>query len=255
MPEARLRTRSIPRQDFDDALMARLHAFSNRLLAEDLGHFRIHAETNDVVHVFERRDTGAIVGFQFWRTGPIDRPRARAIIGGKLRIEPAFRNRGLHLVSGLRFYLECKLRAPATRFYRLSLASLFGFVSITSALAEYQILDPRAPDEDGRAVLGAFRRLAAENHYRLDEATGLAFVDIRPTPEVLAQFAPSYFERPAARIYARVNPGWRDNGHYVAFWFRFTPGNLVKLSRAIWRKRRRAGATGDPGSSGSSISR
>lgn len=237
--DAPLRIRSVPRRAFDDALLDRLHAFASRLLAEDAAHFRVHAETNEVVHVFERRDTGALVGFQFWRTGAIGLPRSRTIIGGKLRVDPAFRNRGLHLRSGLRFYVACQLRAPATRFYRLSLASLFGFVSLTSALADYRLLEPRAGDDDGRAVWAAFEQLARDNHYRLDDATGLVFVDIRPTPDVLAQFPPAYFERPEARIYARANPGWRDNGHNVAFWFRFTPRNLAAIARAIWRKRHR----------------
>lgn len=240
MPAVKLRTRSVLRRDFDDALMARLHAFANRLLAEEPSHFRVHAETNEVVHIFERTDTGEIVGFQFWRTGPIDRPRSRTIIGGKLRVDPAFRNRGLHLGSGLRFYLECQLRAPTTRFYRLSLASIFGFVSLASALAEYQILDPHAADHDGRAVWAAFARTAAENHYRLDAATGLIFVDIRPTPEVLAQFPPAYLSRPEAQLYTRANPDWRSNGCYLAFWFRFTPRNLARLAHTIWRKRRAA---------------
>jgi hypothetical protein len=240
MPDVKLRIRAVPRSRFDDALLGRLHELSDRLLTEDPQHFRVHAVTNEVVHVFERSDTGALVGFQFWSTGAIARPRSRTIVGGKLRVEPAFRNRGLHLTSGLRFYLACQLRAPATRFYRLSLASLFGFVSVTSALAEYQLLDPRASDDEGRAVWAAFERLANDSHYQLDAETGLAYVNIRPTPEVLAQFAPGYFGRPEARIYARANPGWRDNGRYVAFWFRFTPRNLAALGRAIWRKTRAA---------------
>jgi hypothetical protein len=250
MPDVKLRIRAVPRSRFDDALLGRLHELSNRLLTEDPQHFRVHALTNEVVYIFERRDTGALVGFQFWRTGAIARPRARTIVGGKLRVEPAFRNRGLHLTSGLRFYLACQLRAPATRFYRLSLASLFGFVSVTSALAAYQLLDPRAADDEGRAVWAAFERLANESHYQLDAETGLAFVNIRPTPEVLAQFAPGYFERPEARSYARANPGWRDNGRYVAFWFRFTPRNLVALARAIWRKTRAAARDASPRSPG-----
>jgi hypothetical protein len=240
VPAVKLRTRTVPRRAFDDALLGDLHAFSTRLLAEDEAHFRIHAAVNDVVHIFERVDTGAIVGFQFWRTAPIDRPRSRAIVGGKLRVDPAFRNRALHLGSGLRFYLACQLRAPTTRFYRLSLASLFGFVSITAALADYQILDPRDRGAEARAVWDAFARLAAENHYQLDHDTGLIFVDIRPTPETLAQFSPAYFARPEAATYARANPAWRTNGRNVAFWFRFTPNNLAAIARAIWRKRRPA---------------
>jgi hypothetical protein len=242
MPEVRVRVRSVPRRGgFDPALLRRLHAFANRLLAEDVDHFSVHAGTNEVVHIFERADTGDVVGFQFWRTGPFDLPRSRAIMGGKLRVDPAFRNRALHLVSGLRFYAECQLRAPATRFYRLSLASLFGFVSITSALAEYRLLDPRATDRESRAILAAFERLAGASDYRLDPATGLIFVDIRPTPETLAQFSPAYFARPEARAYIAANPDWRDNGKNVGFWFRFSPKNLAKIAHTIWRKRQGGG--------------
>lgn len=237
-PEVRVRVRSVPRRGgFDRDLLLRLHDFANRLLAEDAEHFAVHAGTNDVVHIFERTDTGAVVGFQFWRTGPFDLPRSRAIMGGKLRVDPDFRNRALHLVSGLRFYAECQLRAPTTRFYRLSLASLFGFVSITSALADYRLLDPRGTDRESRAVWAAFERLAAGSHYQLDPATGLIFVDIRPTPETLAQFSPSYFARPQAQAYIAANPQWRDNGKNIGFWFRFTPKNLAKIAATIWRKR------------------
>lgn len=231
------RARSVPRSGFTPALLASLHELANRLLAEDADHFRVHAETNDVVHIYERRDTGAPVGFQFWRTAAMELPGCRALIGGKLRIEPAFRRRGLHLRSGLRFYLERQLRHPRTRFYRMSLASLFGFVSITSALADYRLFDPAARDPEGRAIRGAFERLAAQSHYQIDDATGLISVGIRMTERTLAQFPAAYYQRPAAQVYARANPGWRDNGCYVGFWFRFTPANLWTLSRAIASKR------------------
>jgi hypothetical protein len=231
------RARSVPRRAFTPALIDSLHGLANRLMAEDAAHFRVHAETNDVVHVYERVDTGEPVGFQFWRTAAMDRPGCRALIGGKLRVDPAFRRRGLHLRSGLRVYLESQARHPRTRFYRLSLASMFGFVSITSALAAYRLFDAAARDPEGRAVRGAFERMAAESHYRLDEATSLFSVGIRPTAQTLVQYSAAYFARPEAQVYARANPGWRDNGCYVAFWFRFTPANLWTLTRAILRKR------------------
>ena len=237
MPQARLRVRTVPRRRFTPELLASLHGLANRLLAEPLDHFRVHVETNDVVHIYERRDTGEPVGFQFWRTGPLDLPGCRAIFGGKLRVDPAYRRRGLHLRSGLRFYLENQLRHPRTRFYRLSLASMFGFVSITSALAEYRLFDPAAADAEGRAIRGAFERLAAASHFRLDPATGLIAVGIRVTDETFGQYPPAYYERPEARIYAGVNPGWRDNGCNVAFWFRFTSANLRKLVHTIRAKR------------------
>jgi hypothetical protein len=232
-----IRARTVPRARFTPALLASLHELANRLLAEDFSHFCVHAETNDVVHIYERVDTGAPVGFQFWRTGAMELPRTRAVIGGKLRIEPAFRRRGLHLRSGLRFYVETQLRHPRTRFYRLSLASMFGFVSITSALADYRLFDPAAPDPEGRAIRGAFERLAAQSHYRLDPVTGLIHVGIRIPETTIAQYPDSYYQRREAQLYARANPGWRDNGLNVGFWFRFSPTNLVSLIRAIMHKR------------------
>jgi hypothetical protein len=235
--EPRLRTRSVARRDFTPALLESLYGLANRLMAEDAAHFRVHAETNDVVHVFERRDTGAPVGFQFWRTAAMDRPGQRALIGGKLRIDPAFRRRALHLRSGVRFYVENQLRHPRTRFYRLSVASMFGFVSITSALADYRLFDATAQDAEGRAVRGGFDRIATESHYEIDAATSLIAVGIRPTEQTLAQYSAAYYARPEAQVYERANPAWRTNGCFLGFWFRFTPANLWTLARAIARKR------------------
>lgn len=227
------------RQDFTDERIAELHAMACRLMAEDLAHFRVHAETNDVVYIFRRVDTGELVGFQFWRTAPMSLPGCRAILGGKLRMLPEFRGRGLHLLSGLLFFLQNKARHPLTRYYRLSIASLFGFVSITEALRHYRVLDPHDQSPEGRAVMAAFAERAAESHYRVDPESGLIFVNIFMTPETLAGFGPSYFDRPAARRYAEINPGYRSNGCNVGFWFRFTPANLLSLTRAIGRKLRR----------------
>jgi hypothetical protein len=232
----RIRTRVVARRDFTPALLDSLYALANRLMAEDAAHFRLHAETNDVVHVFERPG-GEPVGFQFWRSAAMDQPHHRALFGGKLRIDPAYRRRALHLRSGLRFYLDLQLRHPRTRFYRMSLASMFGFVSITSALAEYRLFDIAAVDPEARIVRGSFERLAAQSHYQLDPATSLFDVGIRPTEQTLGEYSASYYARPAAQVYMQANPNWRNNGCFVGFWFRFTPANLWSLTRAIARKR------------------
>jgi GNAT superfamily N-acetyltransferase len=236
-----VRMETLWRQDFTDERIAELHAMACRLMAEDLAHFRVHAETTEVVHIFRRVDTGELVGFQFWRTAPMNLPGCRAILGGKLRVLPEFRGRGLHLLSGLLFFLQNKARHPLTRYYRLSIAGLLGFVSITEALRNYQVLDPHDRSPEGRAVMAAFTEMAAQNHFRVDPETGLIFVNILMTPETLARFGPSYFARPAALRYAELNPDYRSNGLNVGFWFRFTPANLLSLTRVIGRKLRRDG--------------
>jgi hypothetical protein len=237
---ARVRIRSIPRRHFSPPLLAELHALSNGLMREELAHFRVHADTNDVVHLFERVDTRAIVGFQFWKTMSLELPRARAIVGGKLRILPEYRRQALHLRSGLHFYLAAQLARPHLRYYRLSLASLFGFTSIASALAEYRLFDPHAHDTEGRAVCAAFERLAAASHYEIDRERALFRVKIFMTPETLAAYPEAFFAKPAARVYAAANPDYRTNGSYVAFWFRFSPRNLLALVSAIRRARSRS---------------
>lgn len=233
-PQVRMEV--LHREDFTEATLKELHALASRLMAEDLEHFRVHAQANELVHVFRRVDSGEVVGFQFWRTAPLGLPRGRVILGGKLRILPEFRNRGLHLLSGLVVFLQNKVRHPTSRFYRLSIASPFGFVSITEALAHYELFNPRKREGEEGAVREAFIALAHESHFDVDEERGLFRVGITITPETLGRYPPAYFERPAARVYASVNPGFRTNGCYVGFWFRFTPANLLALTRTIRRK-------------------
>lgn len=227
---------TVRREALSEARLRELHAVANSLMAEDFEHFRVHALSNELVHVFRRKDTGSIVGFQFWKTAPIGLPRSRIILGGKLRILPEFRNRGLHLLSGLTFFFQDKLRHPGSRHYRLSIASLFGFVSITEALARYHLFDPKQRTGEEEAIRDAFLTLAEESHFRVDEERGLFFVNIFMKPETLGRFSADYFERPAAKTYATVNPEFRTNGSYVGFWFRFTPDNLASLLSATLRK-------------------
>jgi hypothetical protein len=189
-----------------------------------------------VVHLFERADTRELVGFQFWKTVSIDLPRARAIVGGKLRILPEYRRQALHLRSGLHFYVRAQLARPLTRFYRLSLASIFGFTSIASALADYRLFEPHATDAEGRALAAAFEQVAAGSGYGVDPDTGLFDVRIFMTAETLERYPERFFDKPAARVYATANPGYRTNGCYVGFWFTFSRQNLIALVRAIRRR-------------------
>ena len=78
--------------------------------------------------------------------------------------------------------------------------------------------------------------LARESDFHVDEETGLFFVNIFMTEETQSRYPPRYFDRPAARRYAAVNPGFRTNGCYAGFWFRFTRDNVLATTRAIAAK-------------------
>jgi hypothetical protein len=233
-----VRLQAVRREALTPELTHELHAMANRLATEDLAHFEVHAKSNDVVHVFRRRDTNEVVGFQFWRTMPIDLPRSSVVAGGKLRMDPEFRNRGLHLLSGLVFYLSERARHPATRLYRISVASVLGFISLTEPLASYALLQPTATDRESRAIRDVFAALAAESDFELRD-DGTVFVDIYMTEETLGGYPARFFERPAAQIYRAANPDFRTNGCFLGFWFRFTPRNVLGLTRAVLRKLRR----------------
>lgn len=232
----RVRMVTIDREAYTEASLRTLHEVATRLMAEEYEHFRVHAYANDVVHVFRRVDTDEVVGFQFWRTAEMTLPYARIILGGKLRMLPEFRNYALHLLSGLVFYIQNQLRRPWTRFYRLSIASIFGFVSITEALADYRVFDPHERGDEAEAIRAAFVRLGAESHFVLDARRGWFHVGIVPTPETLARYSSRYFDKQAARSYAAANPEFRTNGYNLGFWFRFTPANLGALVRTVARK-------------------
>ncbi|MET0282926.1 MAG: hypothetical protein ABW352_00590 [Polyangiales bacterium] len=213
-----------PREVWTPALLDELHALAITMSAEPRAHFDKHANTNDCVHLF--RDRGAVIGFQFWKALTV--PEARLIVGGKLRIAPSYRRRSLHLRSGLAFYREQLQRFPTV--HRLSMASLFGFASITRALAHYEIV--RAPDVPAWQC-DAIERLARESDFAYDRATGLVRVGIQITPQQLAAYPESFYASPQVRAYAAHNPGYRDNGTYLAFGFALSSENLRALERAL----------------------
>lgn len=213
--------------------IAELHALANRLMTEDLAQFTIHVTANDVVHVFRGAD-GTVLGFQFWRHSVAD--GMQFIMGGKLRMHPSIRRRALHLYSGLLYYLERRLRKPFTPIVRLSIAALFGFVSITEALAHYELYPARDAEPDHARINAAFARMADFSHFII-RPDHTFFVNIYPSPETLNAYPEAYFERPAARAYRAVNPEFRTSGCYVGFWFRFDAANLQSLWQAIQRRR------------------
>jgi hypothetical protein len=226
----------VPVARLDAAAIAELHALANGLMREDLAQFTRHVGANDVVHVFRERRTGAVLGFQFWRHRLDPNERLQYIMGGKLRMHPSIRRRGLHLCSGLLYAVERRLRRPDAPIVRLSIAALFGFVSISEALAHYLPYPAPASDPQHAAINAAFAEMAEFSRFVIRD-DGLFFVNIYPTAETLARYPVAYFERDAAREYQRLNPGFRDNGCYIGFWFRFDRRNALSLLRAVWKRR------------------
>lgn len=209
--------------DFDDATLRPLYELSNALMAETYEHFAEHARTNDELTVFHH--DGALAGFQFWRA--FGENGTRYVLGGKLRIVPAARRRGLHLAAGLEL-LRREL-AHGQPVVRLSIAALFGFVSIAKSLAHFEFIDGASPHA---AILA---RLAADSDYRFDPVTGLVDVGIRMTDAQVAAYPPAYFETPIARQYIARNPAYRTNGCNLAFAFDADEANLSALARAADR--------------------
>lgn len=232
-----VRLQTVHRADYDESFLTELYGLSRSLTEESWDGFRIHAGTTTLVHVFRDVRTGAPVGFQFWRVVDLDLPRSRAILGGKLRMSPDVRRRGLHLLSALLFYLHCKLRHPTMRFYRLSFAALFGFVSLAQPLAWYRFFDESDQSPEGIALARAFHAFAADNAFEM-RAGGLCHTGVGVAESVLASFGPAYFERDAARAYLARNPDFRTNRCSIAFWFRFDRSNLLSLARNVWKKQR-----------------
>jgi hypothetical protein len=221
-----------PRESWAPDLLAELHTLAIGMSSEPREHFDRHAHTNDSVHLFRAQD-GQLVGFQFWRA--LSLPEARVVVGGKLRIAAAYRRRGLHLRSGLAFYREQLAEHP--HVVRVSLASIFGFVSITRALVHYDILNEKI----GPAWLcHAVDMLARESHFTYERATGLVRVGIQITAQQLASYPEAFFEGPAASVYAQYNPDYRHNGTYLAFGFALSNENLNAIERAVALKSRLA---------------
>jgi hypothetical protein len=230
------------------ALIDELHKLAVEMAAEDRGHFAKHAYTNDTVHLFREQESGAVVGFQFWRCSPGPEAGSRVVFGGKLRVRPAFRRRGLHLISALAYYDEIMSTHPSAQFHRLSIASVFGFVAIASALASYEFIAERAPPEAGTPaqehalarseywLCDCVAARAAESGYEYDRVSGIVNVHIQLTPQLLSTYPPEFYARRLARTYSHRNPDFRSNGCYLAFGFPLSRENLTSIHAMVERR-------------------
>ncbi len=216
------------RENFDDDLLRQLHALANELMAESFEHFLVHAHTNDELHVFRRRGTGDLVGFQFWRAVAGVGENERVVFGGKLRVQPRARRVGLHIISGYRVLLDQARAFPNHRIIRLGVASLFGFVSITRRLAHYAFVDAAGPY---REFLPLVEQLTGVSNFEFDPTTGQTYVGIQVTHKQLEGYPEAYFERPEAQAYLKRNPEFRTNGCFLVFAFEFDEANRRALAQ------------------------
>ncbi len=212
-----------------DAELERLHAFANVMAAEDAAHFARHLRTNHEVHFLTDRRSGNLAGFQAWRSEPLGEDR-RLLIGGKLRMHPAYRGRGLHLLSGLRFYANERERYPGRYFDRVAIANLFGFSTLVRNLSHYTIFDPR--DElhgIDRQRFDQVAAITAQSGYQLDPITGYVHVGIRMTEAQLFSYPDAFYQSDAAKMYFERIPDARSSDCQLAIWFPFDDANLRSL--------------------------
>ncbi len=221
-----------PRATWSDALLAELYALAITMSAEDRGHFLKHAYTNDTLHLFRAQDAH-VVGFQFWRSDWAPNRNDRLIVGGKLRIAPRYRRCALHLRSGLAYYREQLCTHAETGMYRVSIASLFGFVAITRPLASYQFVSEGTLEPAQRWLCDVVDTLARDSDYAFDRSSGRVQVGIKMTESQLSGYPASFFQSAHARAYAERNPAYATNGSYLAFWFPLSTENLSGIERAI----------------------
>lgn len=226
----------VAREAWTPELLCSLYALAITMSAEDYENFERHAQTNDCVHLFRLTSTDALVGFQFWWNGAVHERDQHLVIGGKLRILPAYRRRALHLRSALATYTDVLQAFPGRTVHRMSFASLFGFVSIARAVQDHHFIATDTLPPHAQWLCTAATEHAVDSGYRFDASTGLVHVNIRPTPEQLAGYPASFFESPLARLYRERNRDYRENGCYLAFGFPLSAANLHVIDRAIREK-------------------
>jgi hypothetical protein len=213
----------VPVAALDDRVLVPLHAFASQLMAESYDHFARHARTNDELHVY-RRDND-IVGFQLWRT--LGDATRRFVLGGKLRVDPAARRNALHHASNLAILLAERAAHPHADITRLSIASLFGFVSLARVMPHYRFVDAASSP----VLAEIFQRLSADNGYVFDPKTGLVDVGITIPSEQIARIDTGYVALPEARAYLARNADFARNRCFAAVAFEVDEDNISSLQR------------------------
>jgi len=150
-------------------------------------------------------------------------------------MSPSIRGRGLHLLSGLKFYSDQQLQEPQVTWYRLSIPSIFGFVALTQGLSQYWILDKHfSPALD--ILYQTLDSTVVDNCFSFVPNSPKINVSITMPPETLSSYPPTYFQKPAAQVYTTLNPDFAKNGHYIAVGWKWTPANILNLQKTVFQK-------------------
>ncbi len=211
----------------DDETMRSLHALANAMAAEPLEHFARHAADNDVLYVY-RAPSGDLAGFQFYKTFGDD-DGVRYVRGGKLRIRPESRRKGLHIASGLHVLRRERELHPGARVRRLAVVNPFGFFSLIRRVAHYEFIGP-GENEDLHAIVA---RECTLSDYRFDPQTGLCHVGIIPSKSLVESYPASFWSSELVQTYMARNPGYRENGTNLALVFDADEDNLAALERGL----------------------
>lgn len=184
---------------YDAAFATELFDFSCALAVDERSVFQRHLDTCTEAHTLRCAETGRLRGFQQWRLERNDRYVMHH--SGKLRMEPAIRRRGLHLLLNLVALDGAQLQSAASAadalpVYRMGLVNLFGFQALRPALASAVV--PPLQAGGGPAAEVFEREMASfcrDNGFAMDPATYR--VDITQTqPHVPSEFSEAYWSRP-----------------------------------------------------------
>eukprot|EP01111_Echinosteliopsis_oligospora_P014316 TRINITY_DN5369_c0_g1_i2.p1 TRINITY_DN5369_c0_g1~~TRINITY_DN5369_c0_g1_i2.p1 ORF type:complete len:209 (-),score=30.16 TRINITY_DN5369_c0_g1_i2:6-632(-) len=180
---------------------------------------------------FKKKNTKELVGVSYWRTKTTTNTRVRIIAQGKLRIHKDYRRLGLHTQAGFFYYIRSQLRHPLTRFYFLTIASLFNFVSMRKTVGEYYILNKDHTPATARSLAPVYSildDLIEEDKFTIDPETKAINVYVTIRESVIAEFPESYFSQNEVQEYIKINPKWRQ-AHDIAYCYPFSFRNVLYL--------------------------
>lgn len=247
--QQQLRVETIPRSKFGQELYEPLYDLANSLVHEDFELFCRHCDTNDLCHVFSDANCGSVRGFQFWRHKRTADPAVQLLWGGKLRMHPSIRRRGLHLFSNLlcyeRFSAPSLLHTNSVvpRFYRMGLVNLLAFNSLTAGIEEYDTY-PFTRIRDSQLIVSDLHPFCDESGFRFDDQTGQ--VDVgqefsKDTLSITADTGRGFWARPKVREFIDLNPRWEDRDVSIAW--EWNAPNIAAVEAFVARKARETGTS------------